>query len=73
MVATKTFRHQDYEMLCGAKAVDGGKFAPTLVVSKQVWPRRPRTIDIRRGDYITEEAAIDAAYTQGVEWILNYG
>jgi hypothetical protein len=73
MGANKTFRHQDYEMLCGAKLTDGGKFAPTLVVSKQVWPRRPRTIDIRRGDYPTEEAAIEAAYAQGIEWITNYG
>ena len=73
MGATKIFRHQDYEMLCGAQPIDGSRFAPTLVVSKQAWPRRPRTIDIRRGDYLTEEAAIDAAYAQGVEWILNYG
>jgi hypothetical protein len=73
MVATRIFRHQDYELLCSAKAVDSGKFAPALVVSKQVWPTRPREIAVRRGDYMTEETAIDAAYAQGIEWILNYG
>jgi hypothetical protein len=73
MSATRTFRHQEYELLCSAKAVDGGKFAPTVVVSKQVWPTRPREIDVRRGDYTTEEAAINAAFAQGVEWISNYG
>jgi hypothetical protein len=73
MGATKIFKHQDYELLCQAKAVDSGKFAPGLIVSKQVWPTRPREIDVRRGDYVTEEAAIDAAYAQGVEWVRNYG
>ena len=51
----------------------GGKFAPTLVLSKQVWPRRPRVIAVPRGEYLTEEIAIDAAYAQGVEWVRNYG
>lgn len=73
MDATKIYRHQDYELLCGAKAVDGGKFAPTLIVSKQVWPTRPREIAMRRGDYLTEEAAIEAAYSQGIGWIADFG
>lgn len=73
MGATKTFRHQDYELLCGARAVDGGKFAPSLIVCKQVWPTRPREIAVQRGDYLTEDVAIDAAHTQGIEWIRNYG
>ena len=73
MGATKTFRHQDYELLCSARPVDGGKFAPGLVVCKQVWPTRPREIAVQRGDYATEEFAIDAAHSQGVEWIRNYG
>jgi hypothetical protein len=73
MVATTIFRHKDYELLCSAKPVDSGKFAPTLVVSKQVWPRRPRVIDVQRGDHATEATAIDAAHTQGVEWIQNFG
>ncbi len=73
MVATRTFRHRDYELLCSAKVVDSGHFVPTLIVAKQAWPRRPRVIAMQRGDFPTEEAAIDAAYTQGVEWVQNYG
>ena len=73
MAATQIFRHQDYELVCGAKAVDSGKFAPTLVVSKQVWPTRPRVIALQRADYLTEDSAIDAAYNQGVEWVTNFG
>jgi hypothetical protein len=69
MVATKVFRHQDYELQCSANPVDGGKFAPALVVSRQVWPSRPRVIALLRGNHLSEETAIDAAYTQGVEWI----
>jgi len=71
--ASKIFRHQNYELICSAKAVDRGKFAPTLVVSKQVWPTRPREIAVERGDYLTEDAAIDAAHNQGIAWILHYG
>jgi hypothetical protein len=73
MDATKTFRHQGYDLLCNAKAVGSGKFVPALVVCKQTWPTRPRVIAIERGDYLTEDTAIDAAYAQGVEWILNFG
>jgi hypothetical protein len=73
MDATRIVRHQAYELVCSAKPVDGGKFAPALVLSKQVWPRRPRVIAVPRGEYLTEEFAIDAAYAQGVEWIQNYG
>jgi hypothetical protein len=73
MDVTKVYRHQDYELVCSAKAVDSGKFAPTLVVSKQVWPTRPRVIDVRRGDHHTEATAIDAAHAQGIEWVQNYG
>jgi hypothetical protein len=73
MDATKTFRHQGYDLFYGARPVDSGKFAPALVVSKQVWPTRPRVIDVRRGHYSTEDMAIDAARNQGVEWILSFG
>lgn len=73
MDITKTFMHKDYELLCGAKVVDDGRFAPTLVLSKQAWPTRPRTIAVQRGDYATPETAIDAAHAQGIEWVLNYG
>jgi len=73
MGTSRIFRHQDYELHCSAKALDSGKFVPELIVSKQVWPTRPRTIEVRRGDYPTEESAIEAAHSQGVEWIVNYG
>lgn len=73
MDVTKIFRHQDYELVCSAKAVDAGKFAPSLVVSKQVWPTRPRVIAVQRGDHSSEDTAIDAAHAQGIEWVQNYG
>jgi hypothetical protein len=73
MDATKTFRHQGYDLLCCARPVDSGKFAPELVVSKQAWPTRPRVIAVQRGDHLTQDTAIDAAYLQGIEWIQNYG
>ena len=73
MAATQTFRHLDYELVCSAKAIDSGRFAPVLIVSKQVWPTRPREIAVQRGEYTTEQAAIDAAYAQGIEWVTNYG
>jgi hypothetical protein len=73
MDTTKTFRHQGYDLHCSTKAVANGKFVPSLVVCKQVWPTRPRVIAIERGDYLTEGTAIDAAYAQGVEWVLNFG
>jgi hypothetical protein len=73
MGASQTFRHQDYELICSAKAVDSGRFAPMLTVSKQVWPTRPREIAVQRGEYTTEQTAIDAAYAQGIEWIAHYG
>lgn len=73
MDATKIFRHQDYEVVCTAKAIDGGRFAPMLVVSKQVWPTRPREIAVARGEYMTEADALEAAGAQGIEWITNYG
>ena len=73
MDASKTFRHQDYELLCSARAVDSGKFASALVITKQVWPTRPREIAMLRGNHATQQLAIDAAYAQGVEWVLHYG
>ena len=73
MDATKTFRHEHYDLLCSAKAIDGGRFLAALVVYKQVWPPRPRVIAMRPVDYLSEEVAIGAAFAQGVEWISNYG
>jgi hypothetical protein len=73
MDTTKTFRHQDYELRCTAKAVDSGKFEPNLVVSRQSWPTRPRVVLLKNGAYATRETAIDAARTQGIEWVSNFG
>jgi len=73
MAETRSFRHQAYELQCSARALDSGKFAPVLIVSKHAWPSRPRTIAARGDECPTEEAAIRSAYEQGVEWVLNYG
>jgi hypothetical protein len=67
------YRHLDYELQCSAKPVDNGRFAPNLVVCKQVWPTRPRAIAVQRGEHLTERTAIEAAYHQGVDWVKNYG
>lgn len=71
--AARIFRHQGYDLLCGTRAIDGGRFAPTLVVCKQSWPTRPRTIAIDRGEYLSEAAALDAARAKGIEWISDFG
>ena len=61
MDTTRVFKWQNYELLCSAKPVDAGRFAPNLVISKQVWPTRPREIAVPRGQHLTEDTAIDAA------------
>lgn len=68
-----TVQYRGYELLCHARPVDGGRFAPTLVVSKQTWPTRPRSIDVPRGDHKTPQTAIEAAHAVGIEWVQNYG
>ena len=73
MGITRNFRHQDYELICSASALDSGRFVPGLVVCKQIWPTRPRTIEMRRGDFASEDSALDAAHNQGIEWIRDYG
>jgi hypothetical protein len=73
MDGTKIFRHKDYELHCGARALAGGKFFPTLVVARQRWPSRPRTIDVQRGDHASVDAAVEAARAQGIEWVSHYG
>ena len=73
MTASKVFKHLDYELICSANPVDGGKYAPALVLSRQVWPSRPRVIAMQRGHHLSAQTAIDAAYAQGIEWIRNYG
>lgn len=73
MPSTRIVRHQDYELTCSASTMDNGRFAAGLVVCKQIWPTRPRNIEMRRVDYPTAETALDAAQSQGVDWIRDYG
>lgn len=73
MTLLQSFKHKDYELQCSAKPLDSGKFAPVLVVAKQAWPSRPRTIAVHDEDFATEEGAIESAHAQGIEWIQNYG
>lgn len=73
MFARQIYRLKDYELVCGARLVDGGKFEPTLVISRNAWPSRPRTIAVRRGDFTTQVVAIESAHAQGLEWIANFG
>lgn len=73
MTATQTFLLKDYKLTCGAEVRDNGQFEPSLVITRQAWPSRPRTIAMQRGVHPTEEIAIAAAHAQGLEWIANYG
>lgn len=73
MDETRIFRHQNYELQCSAKPVDSGRYAPHLIVAKQIWPTRPREIAVQRGNHLSAETAIDAAHAQGIEWIRDYG
>ena len=73
MNATQTFRVQKYTLTCSAQATDNGRFEPALVISRDIWPSRPRTIAVRRGAHLSAELAIEAAHAQGVEWVTNFG
>ena len=73
MDTTRVFKWQNYELLCSARPLEAGRFAPNLVVSKQVWPTRPREIAVPRGQHLTEDTAIEAAYSEGLAWIRDYG
>ena len=64
MTTPQSFKHKDYELHCSAKLMDSGKFAPVLVVAKQAWPSRPRTIAVRDDGFQTEASAIDAAHAR---------
>lgn len=69
----RVFRHLDYALHCASKTLDTGRFAPRLSILKQVWPSRPKEIAIPRGDYATEEAAVDAAHQAGIQWVKDFG
>jgi hypothetical protein len=73
MHTTRVFKCENYELHCGARQMEAGRFAPNLVVSKLVWPSRPREIAVPRGQHTSEDTAIDAAYTEGLAWIRDYG
>lgn len=65
--------HGEYELQCTATVDDAGRYVPAIVVSRQQWPKRPRTIAVARGSFETEAQAVEAAHVQGLEWIKNYG
>jgi hypothetical protein len=70
---SKVLAFQTYALECSARGMDGGKFAPVLVVTKQLWPSRPRKIEVARGNYADEGSAILAAHRAGIEWVTNFG
>ncbi len=73
MIETQTFRLKDYELTCSAQASDNGEFEPALVITRNTWPSRPRTIAVRRGAHPTAEVAIESARAQGIQWVTDFG
>lgn len=69
----RTFRSERYDLVCSAQVCDNGMFQPALVVYKNVWPTRPRTIALTRDRHPTAVVAIESAHAQGLEWVRNYG
>lgn len=72
-MAIEVFRVKAYNLECSARAIDGGRFAPVLVATRQAWPSRPRSIDVARGNHADEESAIAAARAKGIEWVACFG
>lgn len=73
MTNAQTFRSGPYSLTCSAQACDNGMFLAAVVVTKNVWPGRPRTIAMPRDRHPTAQVAIDSAHAQGLEWVRNYG
>jgi hypothetical protein len=73
MIATQTFHLKHYDLTCSAQACDNGMFQPALMVSKNIWPSRPRTIAVRRDRHLTADIAIESARAQGLDWVRDYG
>lgn len=73
MIPTRTYRLEHYALTCSAEPCDNGMFQPALVITKNSWPSRPRTIAVTRDRYATAEIAIESAHAQGLEWIRNFG
>ena len=70
---SETTRYKDYDLICGARADDQGRFAPTLVVAKRTWPGRPRVIAMIRDTFATKAIAIESARAQGIQWVTDFG
>lgn len=73
MQSDSVFRHGDYQLACSARRLANGRFLPGLVVTKEVWPTRARTIALEARDFEAEAAAIEEARVRGLEWIAHYG
>ncbi|WPB57842.1 hypothetical protein [Xylophilus sp. GOD-11R] len=73
MQTESVFRHGDYQLACSARRLANGRYLPSLVVTKNVWPTRARTIAIEARDFEVETAAIEEARIRGLEWIAHYG
>jgi len=69
----QTFRSERYDLVCSAQACDNGMFRSVLVISKNVWPSRPRTIAVRAERHSSADIAIESAHAQGLEWVKNFG
>ena len=59
MISTQIYRLKDYDLACSAQTCDGGKFEPSLVISRHIWASRPRMIAMRRGAHLTAHAVIE--------------
>jgi hypothetical protein len=73
MTGTQTFHVKEYELSCSAVPSAKGGFEPALVICRQAWPKRPRTIAVDRGPHASADSAIESAHAQGIEWVANYG
>jgi hypothetical protein len=73
MMEMQTFRSERYDLVCSAQVCDNGTYRAVLVISRNIWPSRPRTIAVRAEHHSTADVAIESAHAQGLEWVKNYG
>lgn len=73
MTGTQTFHVKEYELTCSAVPKASGGFEPALVICRQAWPKRPRTIAVERSAHASADDAIESAHAQGIKWVANYG
>ncbi|MES2187401.1 MAG: hypothetical protein V4505_22820 [Pseudomonadota bacterium] len=73
MTEPTTFHHGRYQLSCSVRVLANGRFLPELVITRDAWPSRPRSIAMEKGDFAVEYEAIEAARLWGIEWIANYG